>query len=281
VILRQYGRDELDGASHAEMTEPSILEVSREKRKMPPNYVWPLSNTTTPDEMNTSFGARIDEDCWDFHDGIDLPASIGTVIHAMRGGKVHHAGPGGSGGFSSRHVVVSVDDPVDGLVYNVYLHLASIDAAIVTGNNVTQGQLIGTVGDDDATYPHLHMEFRKGTVKQIGSVHPLSYLPYADTPNLSAPVSDRFNRLDAFMAARLLFGAHSKLEGDLKRVEVDLRHGTRVLATRVVDFDDCLPDVIAHYTLSVFIDNAPTPIKTETGTLNLSKAETTPITFTI
>ena len=205
---------------------------------MPPNYVWPLSNGTTPDEMNTSFGPRIDEDRWDFHDGIDLPAPIGTGIHAMRGGKVHHAGPGGSGGFSSRHVVVRVNDPTEGLVYNVYLHLASIDAAVVTGANVTRGQLIGTVGDDDATYPHLHMEFRKGTVKQIGSVHPLSYLPYADTANLSPPVSDRFNRLDAFMAARLLFGANSKLEGDLRRVEVDLRRGTRLLTTRVVDFDD-------------------------------------------
>ena len=205
---------------------------------MAPNYVWPLSNSTTADEMNTSFGPRIDEDRWDFHDGLDLPAPIGTAIHAMRGGKVHHAGPGGSGGFSSRHVVIRVKDPTVGPVYNVYLHLASIDAAVVTGANVTRGQPIGTVGDDDATYPHLHMEFRKGTVKQIGSVHPLSYLPYADTANLFAPVSGRFNRLDAFMAARLLFGADSKLEGDLIRVEVDLRRGTRLLTTRIVDFDD-------------------------------------------
>lgn len=216
----------------------AITFASREERKVPPNYVWPISNSTTPDEMNTSFGPRIDEDRWDFHDGIDLPAPIGTGIHAMRGGKVHHAGLAGSGGFSSRHVVVRVNDPTEGLVYNVYLHLASIDAAVVTGANVTRGQLVGTVGDDDATYPHLHMEFRKGTFKQIGSVHPLSYLPYADTTNLSPPVSDRFNRLDAFMAARLLFHANSKLEGDLRRVEVDLRRGTRLLTTRVVDFDD-------------------------------------------
>jgi hypothetical protein len=51
-------------------------------------------------------------------------------------------------------------------------------------------------------------------------------------------VSDRFNRLDAFMAARLLFGAESKFQGDLKRVEVDLRRGSRLLSMRVVDFDD-------------------------------------------
>ena len=40
------------------------------------------------------------------------------------------------------------------------------------------------------------------------------------------------------MAARFVFGAASKLEGDLARVEVDLRRGTRVLTTRIVDFDD-------------------------------------------
>lgn len=205
---------------------------------MSQDYVWPLSNNTTPDEMNTSFGPRINEDRWDFHDGIDLPAPAGTPIHAVRNGTVRHAGPGGSGGYSSRHVVVKVEDPTDGPVYTVYLHLDSIDPAVVTGGSVVQGQLIGTVGDDDATYCHLHFECRKGTFKEIGSAHPLTYLPYSDTANFSAPGVARFNRLDAFMAARILFGAGSKLEGDLKRVEVDLRRGIRVLTTRVVDFDD-------------------------------------------
>ena len=39
-----------------------------------------------PDEMNTSYGPRIDADRWDFHDGIDLPAAVGTPIHAMADG---------------------------------------------------------------------------------------------------------------------------------------------------------------------------------------------------
>jgi hypothetical protein len=202
------------------------------------SYLWPLNGSTTPDEMNTSFGPRIDADRWDFHDGIDLPALQGTPVHAMRKGKVHHAGDGGTGGFSSRHVVVRVTDPTHGRMFHLYLHLDSIDATVVTGASVAQGQVIGTVGDDDATYFHLHMEMRKGTVKQIGSVHPLGFLPYADTANFFAPVVDRFNRLDAFMAARLLFGATSKHPGDLQRVEVDLRRGPRLLTTRVVDFND-------------------------------------------
>jgi hypothetical protein len=205
---------------------------------MSSDHVWPLSNSTTPDEMNTSFGPRINRDKWDFHDGIDLPAPIGTKVYAMRAGTVHRAGPGGTDGYSSRHVVLEINDPNDGLMYLVYVHLNSIAEEITADASVTQGQLLGTVGDDDATYPHLHIEFRKGTHHEIGSVHPLGYLPYTDTPNFTAPVLDRFNRLDTLMAARLLFSASSKLEGDLQRVEVDLMSGATLLETRVVDFND-------------------------------------------
>lgn len=204
------------------------------------DYIWPLNASGTPDKMNTSFGPRIDENRWDFHDGIDLPAPSGTKVHAMRQGKVHHAGPSGTGGYSSRHVVIRVNDPHDGIIYIVYIHLDSIDPAVMTGTNVVQGQVIGTVGDDDATYTHLHMEFRKGTYKEIGSVHPLAYLPYTDTTNFSffPPETYRFNRLDAFMAARILFGCSNKTQGDFKRIEVDLRRGPQVLTTRIVDFND-------------------------------------------
>ena len=96
------------------------------------DYLWPLNNSTKPDEMNTSFGPRIDLDGWDFHDGIDLPRPCGTNVHAMGAGKVRHAGLGGTGGISSRHVVITVTDPHDGPIDNLYLHLASIDPAIVT-----------------------------------------------------------------------------------------------------------------------------------------------------
>ena len=56
-------------------------------------FIWPLNKTTTPDEMNTSFGPRIDADRWDFHDGIDLPAPVGTPLYAMADDVVHRAGP--------------------------------------------------------------------------------------------------------------------------------------------------------------------------------------------
>ena len=82
------------------------------------HFIWPLSKSPTPDEMNTSFGPRIDADRWDFHDGIDLPAAVGTPVHAMADGMVHRAGPadktGPGQGFGSTHVLLQVVDPTDG-----------------------------------------------------------------------------------------------------------------------------------------------------------------------
>src|SRR5690349_19754951 len=202
------------------------------------SYIWPLSKSATPDEMNTSFGPRIDDDKWDFHDGIDLPAPKGTNVYAICDCNVSLAGAKDAN-YSSRHVVVQFSDPNDGLMYAAYFHLNTIAPGIVSGKkNVTQGSLLGTVGDDGATYPHLHIEFRKGSNHEVNSVHPLGYLPHSDTPNFTAPVVDRFNRLGALMAARLLFAANDRLEGDLRRVEVDLKNGATLLQTRVSDFND-------------------------------------------
>jgi hypothetical protein len=74
------------------------------------HFIWPLSKSSMPDEMNTSFGPRIDADRWDFHDGIDLPAPVGTPVHAKADGVVHRAGPadktGPARGFGSTQVVL-------------------------------------------------------------------------------------------------------------------------------------------------------------------------------
>ena len=206
------------------------------------DYIWPLSKSSLSNEMNTSFGPRINTNRWDFHDGIDLPAPIGTKVYAIRAGKVYFAGePEDSGAlYDSRQIILEIDDSHDGLIYVAHLHLDTLDSAVTTGANVVQGQEIGTVGAHQAEYPHLHIEFLQGTPDPNAqtSRHPLKYLPYSDTANFTAPVADRFNRLGPLMAARLLFGACNKSEGDLVKVEVDLLRGTEVLVTRVVDFHD-------------------------------------------
>src|SRR5262249_5371994 len=152
-----------------------------------------------PDEMNTSFGPRIDADRWDFHDGIDLPAPVGTPVHAMAAGVVHRAGPadttGPGQGFGSTHVLLRATDPTDGQddLFLVYIHLDSIADGVIPGAHVQQGDVIGAVGQEDAEYPHLHFEFRKGDPREESSVHPLHYLDYPNTANITELRLDRCN----------------------------------------------------------------------------------------
>ena len=159
------------------------------------SFIWPLGKSPdTPDEMNTSYGPRIDADRWDFHDGIDLPAPVATPVHAMADGIVHRAGPADQG-FGSTHVVLKVCDPTDGQddLFLVYLHLDSIAEGVIPGAHVCQGDVLGVVGQEDATYPHLHFEFRKREPKQENSVHPLHYLDYPNTANFTQLRLDRCN----------------------------------------------------------------------------------------
>jgi len=207
------------------------------------HFIWPLGKSrTTPDEMNTSYGPRIDADRWDFHDGIDLPAAVGTPVHAMADGVVHRAGPADQG-FGSTHVLLKVCDPTDGQhdLFLVYLHLDSIAEEVIPGAQVHQGDVIGAVGQEDVTYPHLHCEFRKGGPQEDRSVHPLHYLPYLNTANFAQLRLDRCNFYRANgdkRAVRLCFDTLDRREGDLQAVDVELR-GDGIEPRKLhVDFDD-------------------------------------------
>ena len=209
------------------------------------HFIWPLSKSpTVPDEMNTSFGPRIDADRWDFHDGIDLPAAVGAPVHAMADGIVQRAGPADQV-FGSTHVRLKVVDPTDGQddLFLVYLHLDSIAEGVIPGAHICQGDVIGAVGQEDATYPHLHFEFRKGGPEQVHSVHPLHYLPYFNKPNFRNLRLDRCNfyRADGDKRkARLCFEAQDRREGDLQGVDVELSDEDEEveLLKLHVDFDD-------------------------------------------
>jgi hypothetical protein len=224
-------------------TRASRQQVSSSAQGAHP-FVWPLSKSpTTPDELNTSYGPRIDADRWDFHDGLDLPAAVGTPIHAMADGVVHRAGPADHG-FGSTHVVVQVGDPTDGQnnLFLVYLHLDSIAEGVIPGAQVHQGDVLGAVGQEDATYPHLHCEFRKGGPEQSRSVHPLHYLPYLNTANITQLRLDgcNFYRRDNSdkRAVRLRFDALDRREGDVQGVAVELSGEGDELVKLHVDFDD-------------------------------------------
>jgi hypothetical protein len=160
---------------------------------------------------------------------------------------VHRAGPAdktGTGqGFGSTHVLLQVVDPADGKndLFLVYLHLDSIAEGVIQGAQVNQGDLIGAVGQEDATYPHLHFEFRKGGPQEDRSVHPLNYLPYLNTANFTHLRLDRANfyRDDGEKrAVRLGFEAPNRREGDLRGVHVKLSGNGVATRELHVDFDD-------------------------------------------
>lgn len=114
--------------------------------------LWPVAGRIT-----SSFGERIDPLAEDpgegeFHRGIDIATPSGTAIHATGDGVVVSAGWGTGYG---REVVLNHGHGITTL----YAHMSSI--AVIPGQTVTRGQVIGYVGlSGRSTGPHLHYEVR-------------------------------------------------------------------------------------------------------------------------
>ncbi len=104
---------------------------------------------------------------WAFHGGIDITGNIyGEPIYATRAGTVIKADNVSNTGYG--HYIIL--DHGDGFV-SVYGHCAQV--IVVSGQTVTQGQVIGYVGSTgNSTGPHLHFEIRYNGEKQ----NPLNYV---------------------------------------------------------------------------------------------------------
>jgi murein DD-endopeptidase MepM/ murein hydrolase activator NlpD len=123
--------------------------------------LWPLEG-----RLGSGFGAREDPINGEgaFHTGIDIDAPYGTPVRAAADGEVTGATMGAGYG---RNIVL--DHGHD--VLTLYGHLSAV--AVVPGQHVTRGQVIGYVGQSGrATGPHLHYEVRVHDVP----VNPHKYL---------------------------------------------------------------------------------------------------------
>jgi murein DD-endopeptidase MepM/ murein hydrolase activator NlpD len=123
--------------------------------------LWPVEG-----RVGSSFGEREDPINGEgaFHSGIDIEAPTGTIVRATADGTVTGAMMGAGYG---RQIVL--DHGHD--VLTVYGHLSAI--AVLPGQHVTRGQVIGYVGQTGrATGPHLHYEVRVHNVP----VNPHKYL---------------------------------------------------------------------------------------------------------
>jgi len=111
--------------------------------------LWPVMGRVT-----SSFGERTDPLAGEgeFHRGIDIAAPTGTAIHATGDAVVSFAG--WSSGYG-REVMLDHGHSITTL----YAHMSSI--AVLPGETVTRGQIIGYVGvTGRSTGAHLHYEVR-------------------------------------------------------------------------------------------------------------------------
>ena len=105
------------------------------------------------------------------HLGIDLAANLGDPIYAADGGVVVYAGAN-SYGYGN---MIMIDHGTG--FQTLYAHLSAI--FVSCGNNVTQGQTIGSAGaTGHASGPHLHFEVRTASAV----IDPWNVLPPPSAP---------------------------------------------------------------------------------------------------
>lgn len=91
---------------------------------------------------------------WMGHKGVDYAAPTGTPIHSTADGVVEFAGT--QSGYGNVVIVKHSDE-----YSTLYAHQSRIAEGVRKGSRVTQGELLGYVGQTGwATGPHLHYEFR-------------------------------------------------------------------------------------------------------------------------
>jgi murein DD-endopeptidase MepM/ murein hydrolase activator NlpD len=131
-----------------------------------PALRWPL--TTIRVLVGSPFGARWGKP----HEGIDLPAPVGTPVFAAADGRVVYAGAA-IRGYGNLIVLKHAGDLLTAYAHNSVLLVSQ-------GQSVRAGDRIALVGQSGrATGPHLHFEVRSGQIPR----DPMNYLPpLGDTP---------------------------------------------------------------------------------------------------
>jgi murein DD-endopeptidase MepM/ murein hydrolase activator NlpD len=165
AALRPRGR--------AALSAPRFPAASVRLSPGAPAFEWPLESVA----VGSVFGNRDGR----LHEGIDLPAPIGTPVYAAGDGQVIYAGDG-IRGYGNLIVVEHAGD-----LLTVYAHNSELLAR--EGDKVVTGQRIARVGQTGrASGPHLHFEVRAGQIPR----DPLSYLP---SPANNQPKPPKLRRL--------------------------------------------------------------------------------------
>jgi len=126
--------------------------------------MWPLPGKTY---ISSHFGARIDPvyGTQAFHNGIDIPAEVGTLVLSATSGTVVFSG--WAGGYGNLVVIES------GRYQFLYAHNSRL--LVRTGQQVSQGQIIAEVGSTGkSTGSHLHFGISIGDYRNGKFINPLT-----------------------------------------------------------------------------------------------------------
>ncbi|WP_215115159.1 peptidoglycan DD-metalloendopeptidase family protein [Exiguobacterium sp. s80] len=132
--------------------------------------------TPTKGTITQRYGSSSGVYGYTFHNGIDYGAAKGTPVYATAAGKVTT-----SKNYGAYGNYIMMTHTIDGSSFtSLYAHLNSRSVSV--GQTVSQGQLIGTVGETGNAFgAHLHFELHRGTyvysaTSAASSVNPLDYL---------------------------------------------------------------------------------------------------------
>ncbi|THF88336.1 LysM peptidoglycan-binding domain-containing protein [Deinococcus sp. KSM4-11] len=163
AAARQRARDEARVAAARPAAAPRATEARAVVQRASTGALglaWPMRSyriTSRFGDRDIAFHREV------FHGGVDLAAPYGSPIYAALDGEVTKSG---YGDFGLNVFMVSGNSTI------IYGHMSR--AAVVVGQRVSQGQLLGYVGCSGiCTGPHLHFEVRLGGQP----VDPLALLP--------------------------------------------------------------------------------------------------------
>jgi murein DD-endopeptidase MepM/ murein hydrolase activator NlpD len=122
------------------------------------------------------------------HQGVDYVAAPGAPVHAPISGRISHLGFAYGGDKTYRYVEIA--NPNTGMVARVLY----IDAAVVDGDEVVAGDVIGAAQDLGARYPgitnHVHVELRDATRTVVDASTQLPLAPVVQAGVAALPASD-------------------------------------------------------------------------------------------
>ena len=143
--------------------------------------VWPISGSQTQDVMTSPFGPRDRDETvgfeYDFHEGLDIRAEIGTPVHAVKAGVVDFAGDKKDGSGNKVRILHN-----DATGKTQYCHLS--EYSVQEGDQVSEASEIALSGNTAGTQekpnktvtPHLHLDYFNPSGRKI---HPLHILPHS------------------------------------------------------------------------------------------------------